>query len=149
MSFFSGRLSFIKFRVRGRKPSMFGPDHLEKLAANASGKARIMAADATDVGWNAGDHILDTDFSLEKNIVNDSLQFALRIDRVKLRYRSRPVPCRVAGDPDKGHHARLELELSEPVEGAAPGQLACLLDGELVVGWATIARSRRLAATAP
>jgi hypothetical protein len=84
MSFFSGRLSFIKFRVRGRKPSMFGPDHMEKLAANASGKARIMAADATDVGWNAGDHILDTDFSLEKNIVNDSLQFALRIDRVKL-----------------------------------------------------------------
>ena len=74
---------------------------------------------------------------------------AARIDRVKLRYRSRPVPCRVAGDPDKGHHARLELELSEPVEGAAPGQLACLLDGELVVGWATIARSRRLAATAP
>jgi hypothetical protein len=26
------------------------------------------------------------------------------------------------------------------VAGAAPGQLACLLDGELVVGYGTIAR---------
>ena len=31
------------------------------------------------------------------------------------------------------------MELSEPVDGAAPGQLACLMDGELVVGWGTIA----------
>jgi tRNA-specific 2-thiouridylase len=65
---------------------------------------------------------------------------AARVDRVKLRYRSRPVPCRLAGEPDPGRHATLELDLSEPVDGAAPGQLACLLDGELVVGWGTIAR---------
>jgi len=63
-----------------------------------------------------------------------------RVDRVKLRYRSRPLPCRVIGDPPAGPHARLELELAEPVDGAAPGQLACLMDGELVVGRATIAR---------
>jgi tRNA-uridine 2-sulfurtransferase len=65
---------------------------------------------------------------------------AARVDRVKLRYRSRPVACRIADDPEPGHHARLRVELSEPVDGAAPGQLACLMDGELVVGWATIAR---------
>jgi tRNA-uridine 2-sulfurtransferase len=28
------------------------------------------------------------------------------------------------------------------VDGAAPGQLACLMDGDLVVGWGTIARPR-------
>jgi tRNA-specific 2-thiouridylase len=67
---------------------------------------------------------------------------ATRVDRVKLRYRSRPLPCRVADDPDPGRHATLTLELSDPVDGAAPGQLACLMDGELVVGWGTIARSR-------
>jgi tRNA-specific 2-thiouridylase len=60
------------------------------------------------------------------------------VDRVKLRYRSRPVPCRVAGEPSAGAHARLELELEEPVDGAAPGQTACLLAGDVVVGWATI-----------
>ena len=58
------------------------------------------------------------------------------VDRVKLRYRSRAVPCRVAGDARQG---RLALELLEPVDGAAPGQTACLLRGEDVVGWGTIA----------
>ena len=65
-----------------------------------------------------------------------------RVDRVKLRYRSRPLPCRISepAEPGPGRHARLALELSEPVDGAAPGQLACLMDGDLVVGWGTIAR---------
>jgi tRNA-specific 2-thiouridylase len=65
-----------------------------------------------------------------------------RVNRVKLRYRSRPLECRLggAGDPGPGRHTTLELELAEPVDGAAPGQLACLMDGELVVGWGTIAR---------
>jgi tRNA-uridine 2-sulfurtransferase len=64
---------------------------------------------------------------------------AARVDSVKLRYRSRPVPCRVGGEPAAGRHRRLELELDEPVEGVAPGQLACLMCGDLVVGHATIA----------
>jgi tRNA U34 2-thiouridine synthase MnmA/TrmU len=34
------------------------------------------------------------------------------------------------------------LQLAEPVDGAAPGQLACLMDGDLVVGWGTITRPR-------
>jgi tRNA-specific 2-thiouridylase len=57
------------------------------------------------------------------------------VDRVKLRYRSAPVACRVAGPVDDG---RLELELAEPVAGAAPGQAACLLAGDVVVGWGWI-----------
>ncbi len=65
---------------------------------------------------------------------------AKRVDRVKLRYRSRAIPCRAAGNPGPGPHAALTLDLQEPVDGVAPGQLACLMDGELVVGWGTIAR---------
>jgi len=65
---------------------------------------------------------------------------AARVDRVKLRYRSRPLAARVAGDPTPGRHGRLELALTEPVDGAAPGQLACLMDGELVLGHGTIGR---------
>jgi tRNA-uridine 2-sulfurtransferase len=63
-----------------------------------------------------------------------------RVDRVKLRYRSRPLPARVLGDPGPGRHSRLELALGDPAEGVAPGQLACLMDGELVIGWGAIAR---------
>ncbi len=55
-----------------------------------------------------------------------------RVDRVKLRYRQQPIAARLAeGDV---------LELEKPASRPAPGQIACLLDGELVVGWGTIAR---------
>jgi tRNA-uridine 2-sulfurtransferase len=64
-----------------------------------------------------------------------------RVDRVKLRYRSRPIECRLADDPPRGRHAELALELARPMDGAAPGQLACLMDGDVVVGWGTIARA--------
>ena len=64
---------------------------------------------------------------------------AAEVDRVKLRYRSRAVPCRVAAEHGRG---RVELELLEPVDGAAPGQTACLLRGDVVVGWGTIAAPR-------
>ncbi|WP_053226941.1 tRNA 2-thiouridine(34) synthase MnmA [Solirubrobacter soli] len=60
------------------------------------------------------------------------------VDAVRLRYHSRAVPCRVAGSPDAGTHRSLELELDEPFHGAAPGQSACLLRGDVIVGWATI-----------
>ncbi len=36
------------------------------------------------VGWIAGDHILDTKFDLAKNVVNDALHFAMRIDEQKV-----------------------------------------------------------------
>jgi tRNA-specific 2-thiouridylase len=65
-----------------------------------------------------------------------------RVDRVKLRYRAKPLAARLLDDPPAGRHGALAIELDEPVDGAAPGQLACLMDGELVVGWGTIARAR-------
>jgi tRNA-uridine 2-sulfurtransferase len=60
------------------------------------------------------------------------------VDRVKLRYRSSPVPCRVEQPLPAGDHERLTLTLSRPVDGVAPGQTACLMRGEAVVGSATI-----------
>ena len=54
----------------------------------------------------------------------------------KLRYRSRPLACRV-----EGGRRRTEVgsRLAEPAYGVAPGQTACLLDGDRVVGHGTIA----------
>jgi len=69
-----------------------------------------------------------------------------RVDRVKLRYRSPALRARLPGDPRPGRHGSLAVELADPVDGAAPGQLACLMDGELVVGWGTIASSAAAAA---
>jgi hypothetical protein len=84
MGFFSGRVTFARFRVRGRSPRSFGPEHLDKLAAHAIGKQRRASADGVEAGWTAGDHILDTRFDLAKNVVNDTLHFALRVDQQKI-----------------------------------------------------------------
>jgi len=61
-----------------------------------------------------------------------------RVDSVKLRYRQRPLRARLVGHAEAGRHRSLAIELQDPADGAAPGQLACLMDGELVVGWGTI-----------
>src|SRR5215831_5176191 len=84
MGFFSGRVTFQRYRVTGKAARHFGPEHLERLTAHAIGKQRLAAADGVEAGWTAGDHILDTRFDLAKNIVNDTLHFALRIDQQKI-----------------------------------------------------------------
>jgi len=60
-----------------------------------------------------------------------------RVDRVRLRYHTEPVPARI--EAPAGRHDRLEIELEEPFEGPAPGQAAVLMSGDVVVGHATIA----------
>jgi hypothetical protein len=84
MGFLAGRVTCGRYRIVGKSPRMFGPEHLAKLAAHAIGKQRVAAADGVEVGWTAGDHILDLNFELAKNVVNDALQFALRIDSLKM-----------------------------------------------------------------
>jgi tRNA-specific 2-thiouridylase len=63
-----------------------------------------------------------------------------QVDRIKLRYRSRALRGNLVGAPDQGLHRTLELELFEAADAAVPGQLACLMAGERVIGWGTIAR---------
>ncbi len=58
-----------------------------------------------------------------------------RVDSVRLRYHAPRRECRVevTGDPSEA-----VVALSEPVDRVAPGQVACLMDGDLVVGHGTI-----------
>jgi tRNA-specific 2-thiouridylase len=69
-----------------------------------------------------------------------------RVDRVRLRYRSEPVACELEDDPAAGRHRALTLRLEEPVHGVAPGQTACLLDGDRVLGYGTIETADRASA---
>jgi len=84
MGFLTGRVSFLRYRVERAAPKLFGPEHLERLAGHAPGKQRLQSKDGIEAGWSAGDDILDTDFDLAKNIVNDALHFALRLDMQRL-----------------------------------------------------------------
>jgi hypothetical protein len=74
----------LRFKVNGKAPRLFDEEHLDRLKDRAAGRQRIASADGIETGWTAGDHILDTDFNLEKNIINDALHFELRVDSDKL-----------------------------------------------------------------
>jgi tRNA-uridine 2-sulfurtransferase len=58
------------------------------------------------------------------------------VDRVKLRYRSDPTACSWLLAPRS-------LLLAEPARGVAPGQTACLMHEDTVIGCGTIARRTR------
>jgi tRNA-uridine 2-sulfurtransferase len=69
------------------------------------------------------------------------------VNRAKLRYRSAAIECRIASSAPAGPHPRLTLELAEAVDGAAPGQTACLMCDDAVVGWGTITKTDEAPAT--
>jgi tRNA-uridine 2-sulfurtransferase len=61
------------------------------------------------------------------------------VDNVRVRAHGRRFACRLPGEVGAGRHGRLAIELEEPAERTAPGQLACLYAGEVVVGHGTVA----------
>jgi tRNA-uridine 2-sulfurtransferase len=61
------------------------------------------------------------------------------VDGLRVRAHGRRHACRLAGGPQAGRHPRLVVELQEPAERTAPGQIACLYAGDVVVGYGTIA----------
>jgi tRNA-uridine 2-sulfurtransferase len=103
------------------------------------------------VGGGAALYVVGTDAATNKVIAGTSDQLstrtvrirgtrlhrpAERVDGVRLRYHSPRRECRLEVN---GHAGEAVVALAEPVDGAAPGQVACLLDGDLVVGHGTIA----------
>jgi tRNA-specific 2-thiouridylase len=62
-----------------------------------------------------------------------------RVDGVKVRYRGARMPCSVEGSPPAGTHERVEVRMVDQIERTAPGQIACLYAGDVIVGHGTIA----------
>jgi tRNA-specific 2-thiouridylase len=135
----------------------------------ARGEGEIVTRDGRVVGRHAGQHeftvgqrrglgvageeplyVLARDAERNRLIVGAREQLATRrvllddarlhrpdglVSAVKLRSHSSPLPCRAVRRPEG-----VELRLSEPAQAAAPGQLACLLDGDRVLGHGTVAQ---------
>ncbi len=80
MGFFSGRVTFVRFRVGGGSPLPFGDEHLERVEARAIGREPAGSADGVSAGWAGGEHLLDLTFGVDKNVVDDALHLGLRID---------------------------------------------------------------------
>ena len=80
MGFLSGRMTFECFRIDGSQPSQFGPEYIEILQRYAIGQVETSSTDEAVAGFLAGEHLLDVEFDLEKNVINDALHCAVRID---------------------------------------------------------------------
>jgi len=59
-----------------------------------------------------------------------------RVNAVRLRYHSNARPCTLSAEPGAGEAT---IALEHEADAVAPGQVACLMDGDLVVGHGTIA----------
>ena len=84
MSFTSGRVSFLRFRVTGDAPTAADDAALSILKEHAFKETDIGAPDEVEAGFITGEHIFDTQFTYEKNGFGQCLLFALRIDTHKV-----------------------------------------------------------------
>ncbi len=85
MGFLNGRLTYVRFRVGGAAPLPFGDDLFELARQHAIGRHGTgEPTDGISVGWAGGNHVLDTDLDPVKNVVNDALHLALRVDTDKI-----------------------------------------------------------------
>jgi hypothetical protein len=73
-----------QFRIDGPELHGFGPEQIEILEKFAIGQLESSSSDGVDLGFLAGGHLFDVKFDLEKNIINDALHCALRIDTNKI-----------------------------------------------------------------
>ena len=85
MGFLNGRVTYVRFRVGGESPLPFGEELLELASQHAIGRHGAGEPnDGISVGWAGGDHVLDTSLDLDKNVVNDALHLAIRVDTDKI-----------------------------------------------------------------
>jgi hypothetical protein len=85
MGFLSGRVSFVRYRVGGASPLPFDEDTLEKVRALGIGhRQNGETADGVRTGWAGGDHVLDETIEIGKNLLDDALHLAVRIDTDKV-----------------------------------------------------------------
>ncbi len=62
-----------------------------------------------------------------------------QVDGVRVRSHGRLHPCRLAADHGPGRHEGVEVQLREAITRAAPGQIACLYEGDVILGYGTVA----------
>lgn len=109
MGFLSGRLTFERFQTKGKSPRQFGEEHIRTLEKFAIGQVEAASIEAPSIGFLAGKHLFDLNFDLEKNVINDALHAAIRVDTSKI-----PGPLRKAW---------LEIELANLAADSPNGRV--------------------------
>jgi len=83
MAFRQGRVTFSSFRVTGEAP-VADEALLAALKKHAFRETDIGAPDEVEAGWITGEHLLDVDFTYEKNLFGPRVLFGLRVDTHKV-----------------------------------------------------------------
>jgi hypothetical protein len=131
MGFLNGRITYVRYQISGDSPLPFGDEILEAVEQHAIG--RHGAADANDgvrVGWAGGDHVLDTTFDHGKNLLNDALQLAIRVDTDKIpgsllrAYTKMETDARAAGNPSGVPTKAQRAEAKEAARARAEAEAA-------------------------
>jgi len=85
MGFLNGRVTYVRFRVGGESPLPFAEELLELAQNHLIGRHGAGdPADGITYGWAGGDHVLDATIDPGKNVINDALHLAMRIDTDKI-----------------------------------------------------------------
>ena len=85
MGFLNGRVSYVRYRVVGGAAPAFDEDLVEAARRHLIGRhGSADSPDGVSVGWAGGDHLLDTSIDLGKNLINDALHLAMRLDTDKI-----------------------------------------------------------------
>jgi len=80
MGFMSGSATFERWWVVSDPTPPFGSEHIELLERFAMSQSQSSSLEHPNVGFLAGDHLLDVRFGLEKNRIGHALHFGVRID---------------------------------------------------------------------
>ena len=131
MGFLNGRVTFSRYHVGGPSPLPFSEEALSLLEQNAIGKySSADPVDGVSVGWSGGDHVLDMTFDLGKNLLNDALHAAIRIDTDKIpgallrAYTQIELDARAAMNPS-GHPTKAQRqEAKEAAKARAEAEAA-------------------------
>ncbi len=83
MGFWNGRLTFTRYHVDGAAPLPVGEELIDKARGRSIAQAQ-RGADGVTVGFAGGDHVLDTTIDFAKNVVDDAVHLAVRIDADKI-----------------------------------------------------------------
>jgi tRNA-specific 2-thiouridylase len=146
-----GRRSFLRRHGRLRDRDGELVDRRGRVLGRHRGHHHFTVGQRRGIGVAANEplYVLATDASSNRVTVGTREELAVieiplrdavlhrdpaRVTSARVRYHSKPLECRVVGE---GHDLRLAL--AEPSTGPAPGQTAALMDGDLIVGHATIA----------
>jgi tRNA-specific 2-thiouridylase len=145
-----GRRRFVRRRIEPREGEVVSREG--RVLARHDGHEHFTVGQRRGLGVAASEplYVIEKDAASNRVVVGHRSELGVRtvrlrdtvlhrdatsVDAVKLRYRQTPLSCHLADGA--------ELTLDHAAQAVAPGQTACLLSGDHVIGAGTIEGSAR------